>query len=144
MIAHRILDAIAALRIVEGPVSVRLTASIGVAALPEHGDTPEALLRQADQAAYAAKYAGKGCVARPEDTVLALDRDPIALARQLAHANMATVAALAAAVDAKDRITQGHSQRVAQYAATLAKELQLAEPDVARITTASRISICGR
>jgi HD-GYP domain-containing protein (c-di-GMP phosphodiesterase class II) len=130
--------------VIEGPVSLSVTASIGVAALPEHGATPEELLRQADQAAYAAKYAGKGRVARPEDTALALERDPVALARQLAHANMATVAALAAAVDAKDPYTQGHSQRVALYAATLAKELQLASHEIARIQLAGQLHDVGK
>jgi diguanylate cyclase (GGDEF)-like protein/PAS domain S-box-containing protein len=39
-----------------------LTASIGVAMAPDDGDTPEALLRTADHAMYAAKRAGKNRV----------------------------------------------------------------------------------
>lgn len=144
VIAQRIVDTVATQRIIEGPVSVCLTASVGVATLPQHGESPKELLRQADQAAYAAKHAGKGRVARPEDTVLALDRDPEALARQLANANMATVAALAAAVDAKDSYTLGHSHRVALYAATLAKELELAGPEIARIQLSGQLHDVGK
>lgn len=40
----------------------RLTASLGVAAYPEHGNTTEKLMRSADAALYAAKAAGRNCV----------------------------------------------------------------------------------
>jgi diguanylate cyclase (GGDEF)-like protein len=142
--AERLVKALAALRVVDGAPGIGLSASIGVAALPEHGITPEELLRAADQAAYAAKHAGKGQVARPEDATLALDRDPMELAAQLAHANMATVAALAAAVDAKDPYTEGHSQRVSRYATILAKAMGLPASEIARIELAGRLHDVGK
>lgn len=40
-------------------LSLRVGACVGVAAYPQHGDTPQALLRAADQAMYRAKAAGK-------------------------------------------------------------------------------------
>ncbi len=40
-----------------------ITVSLGVAAFPEHGTTPELLIRAADQALYDAKYAGRDRVA---------------------------------------------------------------------------------
>lgn len=43
------------------------TVSIGVATYPEHGDTPEALLRMADQALYRAKQLGRNVVASAND-----------------------------------------------------------------------------
>jgi HD-GYP domain-containing protein (c-di-GMP phosphodiesterase class II) len=132
------------LHVIDGPVSVTCTASIGIAALPEHGIAADELLRSADQAAYAAKHAGKGRVARPEDALLALDRDPLVLAEQLVHANLATVAALAAAVDAKDPYTQGHSQRVSCYGVALAGIMGLSEPDVARIQLAGQLHDVGK
>jgi len=143
-VTRRICQAIAALHVTEGPASVRITASAGVAALPTHGQTPGDLLRAADQATYAAKHAGKGRVALPEDAMLALDADPVELAKQLAHANMATVAALAAAVDAKDTYTQGHAQRVAGYAAALAACLGLGASDIARIQLAGQLHDVGK
>jgi diguanylate cyclase (GGDEF)-like protein len=142
--AERLVEALAAQHVIDHATSVSITATIGVAAMPEHGRSPEQLLRAADQAAYAAKHAGKGRVGRPEDAALALDRDPMVLAAQLAHANMATVAALAAAVDAKDPYTQGHSQRVSRYAAALAKALGLSAPDTARIELAGQLHDVGK
>ncbi|HVC81139.1 MAG TPA: diguanylate cyclase [Chloroflexota bacterium] len=142
--AQRLVKALSAPCLIEGIMSVNISASIGVAALPNHGRTSEELLRAADQAAYAAKHAGKGRVACPEDVVLALDQDPMELAVQLAHANMATVAALAAAVDAKDPYTQGHSQRVSRYAAILARAMLLPVPDLARIELAGQLHDVGK
>lgn len=43
------------------------TVSIGVASYPKHGDTPEALLRMADQALYRAKQLGRNMVASADD-----------------------------------------------------------------------------
>jgi len=40
----------------------RITASFGAAAFPEHGHTPEALFRAADEALYRAKHAGRNRV----------------------------------------------------------------------------------
>jgi diguanylate cyclase (GGDEF)-like protein len=42
---------------------VSLTISLGVAASPRHGDTPETLLRAADEALYAAKRRGGNTIA---------------------------------------------------------------------------------
>lgn len=44
-----------------------VTVSVGVASFPEHGDTPEVLLRMADQALYRAKQLGRNRVASAGD-----------------------------------------------------------------------------
>lgn len=49
-----------------GAEDARLTASLGVAAFPDHGDTPEALLQAADEAMYRAKSGGRNRVATPD------------------------------------------------------------------------------
>jgi len=142
--AERVRAALAALRpaTVEGLVTV--SASIGVAVAPLHGRTREELVRAADQAAYAAKHAGKGRIGRPEDAALTLERDPSRLAAQLKHANMATVEALAAAVDAKDPYTRGHSQRVSAYAVAIVGTMNYALPDVARVRLAGLLHDVGK
>jgi len=142
--AQRVRYALAALRLTIGDGSVRVQGSCGVAATPLHGRTREELIRAADQAAYAAKHGGKGRVGRPEDAVLPLDRDPAALAAQLEHANMATVEALAAAVDAKDPYTRGHSGRVSAYATAIVGALGLPEADVARVRLAGLLHDVGK
>jgi diguanylate cyclase (GGDEF)-like protein/PAS domain S-box-containing protein len=45
-----------------GQTLTGVTVSVGVAALPNHGDTPDRLLRAADAALYAAKADGRNCV----------------------------------------------------------------------------------
>lgn len=42
---------------------IYLTASFGVAAFPDHGQTPQELIQQADRAMYKAKESNKNCVA---------------------------------------------------------------------------------
>ncbi len=142
--AERARAALAAVSVVERGVALTLDASLGVAVYPCHARTRHELVRAADQAVYAAKHAGKGRVGRPEEVGLTLDQDPAALAAQLAHANMATVEALAAAVDAKDPYTRGHAQRVSAYAAAVARALGLLSSDVARVELAALLHDVGK
>jgi diguanylate cyclase (GGDEF)-like protein/putative nucleotidyltransferase with HDIG domain len=143
-VAWQVREAIARCAIDAAGVPVRLTASVGLAAFPQHAQTREELIRIADLAAYAAKHAGKDRVGRPEDALLALERDAAAMTSQLEHANMATVEALAAAVDAKDPYTRGHSQRVSAYATTLAGALGLQLADVMRVQLAGLLHDVGK
>lgn len=52
------------------------TVSIGVATYPEHGDTPEALLRMADQALYRAKQLGRNVVGSANDLARTTNAQP--------------------------------------------------------------------
>ncbi|GAC1339325.1 MAG: hypothetical protein NVSMB18_07300 [Acetobacteraceae bacterium] len=78
--------------LVSEPVQVRpgvvvsVTTSIGVAMFPKHGDTTEALLRNADTALYRAKAAGKGCFALFEPEMEDVLRERRALEADLEHA----------------------------------------------------------
>lgn len=55
-------SAVEALCIVHGDFPVRFTISLGVAAYPDHGKTPDDLTRCADQALYRAKHGGRNQV----------------------------------------------------------------------------------
>ncbi len=55
----RVLSSLADLFELEQGISALLSASIGVAVFPGHGSTPDELLRNADQAMYGAKQAGR-------------------------------------------------------------------------------------
>jgi diguanylate cyclase (GGDEF)-like protein len=57
--------AIQRMRVTVGSGTLRLTASLGVAVFPEHGESEADLLRAADAAVYGAKAAGRNCVALP-------------------------------------------------------------------------------
>jgi len=55
-----------------------------------------------------------------------------------------TVTSLAYAIDAKDQYTQGHSQKVAAYAALLAESLCMSEPEVEEIRLAAVLHDVGK
>ncbi len=140
--AERIRSELARLTVAHGAQAIRITASIGVAVMPDHATTREDLIGAADNASYAAKRAGKDRVRRAEAG--ALPHDPLALAARLDDANLATVEALASTVDAKDAYTRGHSGRVAAYAAAIAGSLGLPAADVARIRQAGVLHDVGK
>ncbi len=55
-----------------------------------------------------------------------------------------TIKVLAAAIDAKDKYTHGHSARVAKYAVTIAKQLGLSKSDLTRIEAAAYLHDIGK
>ncbi len=61
-VAERARAAVAGIALPAGDATIRATTSLGVAVLPQHARTRDALIAAADQAAYAAKDAGKDCV----------------------------------------------------------------------------------
>jgi putative nucleotidyltransferase with HDIG domain len=102
-----------------------VTASIGVAGYPDDAGDREDLVRKADGAQYWAKFHGKNqVVVYDPEVVLALDAEErIRNLQQQSH--LATVRALAAAVDARDPLTQYHSRNVATLAVALAERVGL-------------------
>jgi putative nucleotidyltransferase with HDIG domain len=57
---------------------------------------------------------------------------------------LASIRALAEAIDAKDPYTRGHSERVATYAATIATEMGLSAEDVDRIRLSALLHDVGK
>lgn len=100
-----------------------VSCSIGLAHYPADGITREDLQEVADQGLYAAKYQGRNQLQRGTAGTAMFERDPAKLQRLLEGANHGVVEALAAAVDARDTYTAGHSRRVGEYAAMLAQAL---------------------
>jgi diguanylate cyclase (GGDEF)-like protein len=98
-----------------------VTVSVGCSTLGAGTGNPESLILASELALNRAKQLGRNRVCR-FDSVPGADQthDPYQLHKFLQDASLSTIQALAAAVDAKDTYTQGHSQRVAQYAADLA------------------------
>jgi diguanylate cyclase (GGDEF)-like protein len=73
--AERLRHAAANMRVAIGNVSLQITISIGVAAMDAAMPKPDAMIKAADQAVYAAKQAGRNriCVYRPRSAVLPRD-----------------------------------------------------------------------
>jgi diguanylate cyclase (GGDEF)-like protein/PAS domain S-box-containing protein len=65
---------------------VRIGASIGISLFPQHGDSPETLLDNADIALYKAKDEGRGCFAYFSEEFTLIARERIALKTRLRHA----------------------------------------------------------
>ena len=108
-----------------------LTLSAGCAEFGTHSAEGAGLVLAAELAVSRAKQLGRNRVCR-FDTLPGADTnaDPYQLHRFLKDESLSTIQALAAAVDAKDAYTQGHSSRVARYAVALAQSMGLSEAEV--------------
>lgn len=95
---------------------VPLTVTIGAACFPHHHSTPEGVLMAADVALCQAQHAGRNSVSMFDPHASINEGvDPEDLYQALRNPSSAALQALAAAVDARDKYTQGHSERVTQY-----------------------------
>ncbi|HEY9198102.1 MAG TPA: EAL domain-containing protein, partial [Gammaproteobacteria bacterium] len=65
---------------------IHLGASIGISLCPDHGDTPDILLQEADAALYRAKAEGRGCFKYFSDDLTVAARNRIHLEGRLRHA----------------------------------------------------------
>jgi diguanylate cyclase (GGDEF)-like protein/putative nucleotidyltransferase with HDIG domain len=104
----------------------KVTVSCGVATFPNDCASDEELMRCSDQAMYLAKNLGRNQVVGygEESGVSALAKNPEKVHLLVQNANKATIEALAAAIDARDTYTHGHSHRVADYARIIASEIE--------------------
>jgi diguanylate cyclase (GGDEF)-like protein/putative nucleotidyltransferase with HDIG domain len=120
-----------------------LTGSLGIATFPLHGQSPEALLRAADQALYAAKRLGRN------RSVISSAEVPGILARaprgqEESHVELATLLNLAEALDVRDSGSSTHCHRVGRFAELMARELGLAPDAVERVRLAGILHDVGR
>ncbi|MEA2647178.1 MAG: hypothetical protein QOE92_2261 [Chloroflexota bacterium] len=104
----------------------KLTVSAGVATHPVDALASEELVKCSDQAMYLAKNLGRNQVIGygMESSINTLAKNPEKVHLLVQNANKATIEALAAAIDARDTYTHGHSHRVADYARVIAGELE--------------------
>src|SRR5258708_7905044 len=103
-------------------------------------------MRRAEQAMYLAKGLGRDRVISFGSAVPISDisSDPDRVNLLIRNANRATVEALAAAIDAKDPYSQGHSFRVAEYAVKIALKLGLASDEIEAIRLGGLVHDVGK
>ncbi|TDA67749.1 MAG: diguanylate cyclase [Clostridia bacterium] len=124
----------------------RLTVSIGVASYPADAQAADELIRKADEALYRAKEKHRNLVipyhsltedlGRIDAAELELDESESSL--------MATVQAILAAIDQKDRYTYGHAERTMRYAEALARKLGFPEERIRVLRYAAFLHDIGK
>jgi diguanylate cyclase (GGDEF)-like protein/putative nucleotidyltransferase with HDIG domain len=123
-------------------MSMPVTISFGVASSPAHGSDAVSLLRAADRAMAAAKDLGS------DRTVIYSDEVARTLAESGGKADgqlqLATVIALAEALDIRDTGTGQHSHTVGRYAELMARELGFEEERVERVRLAGVLHDIGK
>ncbi len=141
LVCQRVLDHV---NIDPGTEFGRVTASAGIACFPEHADTSKDLFRLADCALAWAKERGKGRAVLYEPGRVP-DLSPRERIEQMERSSrLASVRALAAAVDTRDPATRNHSQSVAQLATSLAAAVGLSEDHVHAISMAALMHDVGK
>ncbi|NUL83202.1 MAG: diguanylate cyclase [Armatimonadetes bacterium] len=118
---------------------------VGCASIDETPAGPTQLTLAAEMASQMSKSMGGKKVARFE----AIDgfgpnADPYHLQEFLRDGSLATIQALAAAVDAKDPYTEGHSRRVAELSARLAQFVGLPQSEVELIRITGTLHDVGK
>ncbi|MFN2616523.1 MAG: diguanylate cyclase [Thermoleophilaceae bacterium] len=122
---------------------VALTLSLGIATFPLHGQSAEALAAAADQALYAAKRLGRNrAVISSAEVPGILARAP--RERDEGQVDLATLLALAEALDVRDSGNASHCHRVGRYAELAGRELGLSPDAVERLRLAGILHDVGR
>ncbi|MBE9501531.1 MAG: diguanylate cyclase [Dehalococcoidia bacterium] len=127
--------------------SANLTVSLGIASYPIDGLSREALVHSADFAMREAKQRGRNqtCLAfELVDAVLVEDDMERETVEHLEAASLNTIYALAAAVDARDHYTYGHSRNVSKHAVAIGKALGLSRRKLQRLRIAALLHDIGK
>ncbi len=139
--ARRILEGV---RGVTDSTGRSLSASAGVAACPESAPDRDRLVAAADAALYWAKRHGKDRAVLYDEQVV----EPITAEQRIkdlrGRTNLEAVRALAAAVDARDPGTQGHSRNVAALAADLGRRMGMDDETITLLGFAGQLHDIGK
>ncbi|MFC2060245.1 diguanylate cyclase, partial [Chloroflexota bacterium] len=122
--------------------AMSVTASLGIASWPTDGVTKEAIIARADAALYLAKKTGRNKTCLSSELAKPDSSTDVELGSQLETPNK--VYALAAAIDAKDHHTYGHSRKVGDYSISIAETLGLTPNKIATIRVAALLHDVGK
>jgi len=120
------------------------TASFGLATWPGDGTTADELCNAADQALYYAKRTGGNRIQVAAKTLLTSTDSYLTTGTTAEKGILSIIHALAAAVEARDIYTHGHSQRVRDYAIALAEALGLPTDRTINLSTAALLHDIGK
>lgn len=119
--------------------SGRITISIGVACYPEDAGNVRELVNRADNALYAAKQRDKNRVQAYHSLLDDLKEDGAGDEDLFKTTEM-----MISIINAKDRYTKGHSERVAEYVKELGQELGMDENSLRALTYAAFLHDIGK
>lgn len=118
----------------------RFTISVGVAAFPESANSKEELLNRADEALYKAKYSNSNKVELYYSVF-----DEIGHTLQDKEKDLLnSMRTLMMVVNAKDRYTYGHCERVMHYSEAICKKLSLWEWEINNINIGALLHDIGK
>ena len=121
-----------------------VTISFGIASFPGHGESLDDLSRAADEALYAAKGLGRNRSVIHSRETAGILADAAGLPERKSRVELATVLAIAEALDQRGGARSGdHSETVARWAELLAAELGLPGDGVARLRLAGLVHDIG-
>lgn len=118
----------------------KFTISVGVASFPEHASSKERLLQIADEALYKAKYTNKNKVELYYSVFDEIGHTLVDKEKDLLN----SLRTLLMVVNAKDKYTYGHSERVMHYAVQLGRRLALWEWEIQNLTVGSLLHDIGK
>ncbi|MFC2016773.1 diguanylate cyclase [Chloroflexota bacterium] len=122
--------------------AMTVTASFGIASWPTDSVTKEEIIGRADAALYHAKRTGRNRTCLSSE--LAKTELPTSVELENEAITTSTVYALAAAIDAKDHYTYGHSRKVSDLAMAIAEALGLSPHKIAVIRAAGLLHDVGK
>lgn len=118
----------------------KVTVSIGVASFPENAKSKEELVRLADEALYKAKCCSRNKVELYFSVLDDLKHDLNKSEAELVN----SIKMLVRIINAKDKYTYGHSERVGRYAVSIAEAIGLTTEEVKTIRMGAFLHDVGK
>lgn len=118
----------------------RLTISVGIASYPDNANNKEQLLQRADEALYKAKYTN---TSRVELYYSVFDEIQHSL-QDREKDLLNSMRTLLMVVNAKDRYTYGHSERVMNYAVQIGRRMAMWEWEIQDLTVGALLHDIGK
>lgn len=122
-----------------------VTVSVGVAGFPQHARTRHALILCADAALYSSKQRGRNCCRIYDESCnKTYHTSSDQVTAFLCSEDSTAIEALAAAVDARESHTKGHSTSVARMSVSLAENLGMSAEEIDNLRSAALLHDLGK
>ncbi|MBN1191558.1 MAG: diguanylate cyclase [Dehalococcoidales bacterium] len=124
--------------------SIPISVSLGIACWPSDGVSPNDLLAAADAALYKAKRSGGNRSEYSSISLLPFGKPSINVSQTQDSEALSTIYALAATVDARDRLTHHHSKNVHDYAIAIGEKMGMNQLEINHLGTCALLHDIGK